>query len=100
LYCTAKLNADHVANFPDLSRFVKNMEKLDQEKAVMFLHPHLRNQIVPEMSLKAIVTPRIADTDDTSITPGERWAIQRAMSFTTMSQLPCVGRHTNDFISK
>ncbi len=100
LYCTAKLNADHVANFPDLSRFVKNMKKLDQEKAVMFLHPHLRNQIVPEMSLKAIVTPRIADTDDTSITPGERWAIQRAMSFITMSQLPCVGRHTNDFISK
>jgi len=100
LYCTAKLNADHVANFPDLSRFVKNMEKLDQEKAVMFLHPHMGNQIVPEMPLKAIVTPRVTDTDNTSITPGERWAIQRAMSFTTMSQLPYVGHHTNDFISK
>jgi hypothetical protein len=76
------------------------MEKLDQEKAVMFLHSHMGNQIVPEMPLKAIVTPRVTDTDDTSITPGERWAIQRAMSFTTMSQLPCVGHHTNDFISK
>ncbi len=100
LYCTAKLNADHVVNFPDLNRFVKNMEKLDQEKAVMFLHPHLKNQIVSEMSLTAIVTPRVTDKDNTSITPGERWAIQRAMSFTTMSQLPYVGHHTNDFISK
>ena len=100
LYCTAKLNADHVANFPDLSRFVNNKEKLDQEKAVMFLHPRLGNQIVPEMSLKAIVTPKVADMDGTFIIPGERWAIQRAMSFTTMSQLPCVGRHTHDFISK
>ncbi|MHC4268332.1 MAG: glycosyltransferase [Planctomycetota bacterium] len=100
LYCTAKLNADHVANFPDFSRFVKNMEKLDQEKAVMFLHPHLGNQIVSEMPLKAIVTPKVVDTDNTIIIPGERWTIQRAMSFTTMSQLPNVGHHTNDFISK
>jgi len=100
LYCTAKLNADHVANFPGLSRFVKNMEKLDQEKAVMFLHPHMGNQIVSKMPLKAIVTPKVADVDGTFIIPGERWAIQRAMSFTTMSQLPYVGHHTNDFISK
>jgi hypothetical protein len=100
LYCTAKLNADHIVNFPDFSRFVKNMEKLDQEKAVMFLHPHLGNQIVSEMPLKAIVTPKVVDADNTIIIPGERWTIQRAMSFTTMSQLPYVGHHTNDFISK
>jgi len=100
LYCTAKLNADHIVNFPALSRYVKNPEKLDQEKAVMFLHPHLDNQIVTEMPLKAIVTPRIVDRDETSVTPCEHWALQRAMSFTTMSQLPCVGHYTNNFISK
>jgi len=100
LYSTAKLNADFVANFPDLSKFVKNPENLDQEKAVMFLHPHLKNQILPEMPLKAIITPRITNLDDFRLTPLNPWAIQRAMSFTTMSQLPYVGRYTHDFIRK
>ncbi|MBP1711362.1 MAG: hypothetical protein H6Q49_1564 [Deltaproteobacteria bacterium] len=100
LYCTAKLNADFVAQFPNLRTLVKNPESLDQEKAVMFLHPHLKNQILPQMPLKAIITPQILHQDDFGVTPLDRWSIQRAMSFTTMSQLPYVGRHTHDFIGR
>ena len=65
LYSTAKLNADHVVNFPDLTGFVKNPDKLDQEKAVMFLYPHLKEQILSEMPLKAILTPRVMDLNET-----------------------------------
>ncbi len=100
LYSTAKVNADHMVNFPDLLRFVKNQEKLDQEKALLFLYPHL-NQIIPEMPLKAIVTPRVTNLQESrlsSLLPW--WTIQRAISFTTLSQLPCVGRHTYNFIGK
>ena len=100
LYSTAKLNADHVVNFPDLTGFVKNPDKLDQEKAVMFLYPHLKEQIVSEMPLKAILTPRVMNLNETATSPVSRWTIERALSFTTMSQLPCVGRHTHDFVSK
>ena len=98
LYSTAKLNADHVHNFPDLARFVKNPEKLDQEKAVMFLMPDMEKQIITNMPLKAILTPRLMDQDKTSFSPVHQWTIHRAMSFTSMSQLPYVGRHTHDFI--
>jgi hypothetical protein len=38
LYSTAKLNADHIDKFPNLSKYVCNMQKLDQEKAFMFLY--------------------------------------------------------------
>lgn len=100
LYSTAKLDADHVHNFPEVSRFVNNHEKLDQEKAVIFLHPHLKNHIISEMPLKAILTPRVVDKNVASLTPAERWSIQRALSFTTMSQLPGVGQQTHDFISR
>jgi Glycosyl transferase family 2 len=100
LYSTAKLNADHVANFPDLKRFVTNPDKLDQEKAVMFLYPHLNGKIAREMPLKAILTPRVMNQDETGTSAVSRWTIERALSFTTMSQLPCVGRHTHDFVTK
>ncbi|GAB6268976.1 MAG: hypothetical protein STSR0002_17180 [Smithella sp.] len=100
LYCTAKLNADHVFNFPDLSRLINNTEKLDQEKAVIFLNPHLGQKLITEMPLKAILTPQIVDHTDSHIKSVSRWDIQRALSFTTMSQLPYVGCHTHEYISK
>lgn len=100
LYCTAKLNSDHSVNFPDLLKFVKNQDRLDQEKAVLFLYPEM-NQIIQEMPLMAIVTPRMTTLVENRIgSPLPGWKIQRAMSFTTLSQLPCVGRHTYNFISK
>ncbi|MDD5344749.1 MAG: glycosyltransferase, partial [Smithella sp.] len=100
LYRTAKLNADHVASFPDLSKFINNTEKLDQEKAVIFLNPHLEQKLTIEMPLKAILIPQIADQPDSHIKSVSRWDIQRAMSFTTMSQLPYVGHHTHNYISR
>lgn len=100
LYSTAKLNADHIPHFPDLSRFVNNTEKLDQEKAVIFLNHELNRNLMIEMPLKAILTPQISDQPDSNIKSVSRWDIQRALSFTTMSQLPYVGHHTHEFISK
>ncbi len=100
LYSTAKLDAGHVVNFPALAHLIDNAGKLDREKAVLFLQPSLGGQIVREMPLKAILTPRIAGRPDTSFSEISRWEIQRAMSFTTLSQLPCVGRHTHEYISR
>lgn len=100
LYSTAKLNADHVHNFPELAKFVKNPEKLDQEKAVMFLFPDMKDRILPEMPLKAILTPQVMNQEESTFSPVRNWTIHRAMSFTTMSQLPYVGRHTHDFIGR
>jgi len=100
LYSTAKLNADHVTNFPELLSFVNNPDHLDEEKAVMFLYPHLKKQIVSEMPLKAILSPRLNNLSGTSLVPVQSWTMQRALSFTTMSQLPYVGRHTHEYITK
>ncbi len=100
LYCTAKLNADHVVSFPEFSKLVQNSTKLDKEKAVMFLYPQFKRQIASEMPLKAILVPQLAGIDESRLTPTPFWKIQHATSFTTMSQLPYVGRHTHDFICR
>lgn len=100
LYSTAKLNADHVKKFPGLSGMVNNPEKLDQEKAVMFLHPALDKQLLSEMPLRAILMPRVSDRDESRIAPAPAWTIQKAMSFTTLSQLPYVNRSTHDYITR
>ena len=100
LYSTAKLNIEDMSRFPSLQHFAGKPIEENQEKAVLFLYPGLKNQIVNEMPLKAIFTPQIRPQPNTSISPLSFWPIQRAMSFTTMSQLPGVGSHTHEFISK
>jgi hypothetical protein len=100
LYCTAKLNPDQVAEFPALSELVRNAERLDREKAVLYLYPQFESRIVAEMPLKAIVVPQLADLDEHRFIPAPIWKIQRDTSFTTMCQLPHVGRHTHELIGR
>ncbi|MER3447557.1 MAG: hypothetical protein C4291_12305 [Candidatus Dadabacteria bacterium] len=100
LYCTAKLNVDHMVNFPEFSKLIKNPQRLDREKAVMFLYPQFGKQIAPAMPLKAILIPQVVNLDGSRLMPEPSWKIQRVTSFTTMSQLPYVGRHTHDFICR
>ena len=98
LYSTAKLNMEDMPKFPSLQVFAAKPIKKNQEKAVLFLYPGLRDQIKREMPLKAILTPEIKNQENSIISPVSFWPVQRAISFTTMSQLPGVGSHTHDYI--
>jgi len=100
LYSTAKINAEDMPRFPSIEQFAGEPLTKNQEKDVLFLYPGLEKQIVKEMPLKAIFTPQIMQRSNTSIRATSFWPIQRAMSFTTMSQLPGVGSHTHEFISE
>lgn len=100
LYSTAKLNLEDMHRFPNLKPLAGKRVKENQEKEVLFLYPKLKEQIVDEMPLKAILTPQIMPVEETVIEPASFWPIQRAMSFTTMSQLPGVGMHTQKYISQ
>ncbi len=100
LYSTAKLNMEDMHRFQSLERFAGEPLSENQEKAVLFLYPGLKKQIKKEMPLRAIFTPQIKSQLHTIISPISFWPVQRAMSFTTMSQLPGVGSHTHEFISE
>jgi hypothetical protein len=100
LYCTAKLNFDNLAGFEGYRTLIRNPQNMEAEKAVIFLHPHLSQSIRPSMPIKAVFAPQITDQETSYIAPIPYWTIQRAMAFTTMSQLPGVGRHTHEFINR
>lgn len=100
LYSTAKLMVNDTHRFPKLKALAGKRTAEDQEKEVLYLYPELKSQIVNELPLLAILTPKIQKTEKTDIQPASFWPLQRAMSFTTMSQLPGVGAHTQQFISQ
>jgi glycosyltransferase involved in cell wall biosynthesis len=104
LYCSAKINVNDIVKFSELTDLISPKIVEDQEKDVLFIFPKVKDQVVIKMPLVAILTPVIQNAEITEITPTYFWPIQRAISFTTMTQLPSVGKHTqnyiNDFITK
>lgn len=99
LYCTGKLNMPDAEQYPGLKPLVAPPVSPNQEKAVIMLWPHFRDQIQKEMEIKAILTPKVQQQEETTIQPVSFWPVQRAMSFTTMSQLPLVGEKTHHYIN-
>ena len=97
LYCTAKLNVDHMARFPGLATHVANAGSGD-EKSVLSLHPSFAERIVRSLPLRAVLTPQVSPEPDTRFAPIARAALARAAAFTTLSQLPHAGRSTHALI--
>ncbi len=100
LYSTAKINFDDLPKFPSMHNLVQKPIRANQEKAVIFLHPAFGGQIINEMPLKAILAPEIMKQAHSAIKPVSFWPVMRAMSFTTMSQLPGVGAHTHEYLNE
>jgi hypothetical protein len=100
LYSTAKLDAGQVARFPKLRALVANGIPQGDDKAVIQLVPHYRDQVVRSLPLKAIATPSFGDAPRTTVSGASPGTLQRAASFTTLAQLPHAGRSTHEFIDR
>jgi len=68
------------------------------EKSIMLLHPERASQIVTSLPLAGVLQPVISGNADSRVAPTSPDAIERAMAFTTMSQLPGAGPATREFI--
>jgi hypothetical protein len=100
LYCTAKLNADHLERFPQFRKLATNLEFLGEEKAVIRLYPHHANLIARELPIRAVLTPRVSDEAETRFEAISKAELQGAAAFTTLSQLPHAGRRTHEFVDR
>lgn len=98
LYSTSKIGVGDNHRFPALDEYAAEHIEEDQEKDVIFLYPAFEDQIVKELPVRTILMPNIQpDQEETTFSPISFWRINRAMSFTTMSQLPGAGTHTHEF---
>ena len=100
LYSTAKLNADHMERFPELSRLISRPAESKDEKAVMFLYPEFSGQIIKSMPLRAIIVPQITDKNEPKVTRTSSENVLRAASFTTMTLLPGASIKTYEFLNQ
>ncbi|MDQ1493568.1 MAG: hypothetical protein QOG69_51 [Actinomycetota bacterium] len=88
LFGSGKLTADQYANFPELHAGVVNADRLDTEKAVLFVGRVFPRQLVRQFPLQAVLVPRITGRPETIARPASPVAALAALAPSTIFQLP------------
>ena len=92
LYGTAKLEPHNLQRFPSLAPFVANAGRLDDEKAMVFLHDHRPDRLVTGFALQVIVMPNVTGLRDSALEPAAPGEALRVLAPTTSFHLPGYGR--------
>jgi hypothetical protein len=88
LFATGKLTADQYDNFPELQAGVINADKLETEKAVVFVRRVAASQVVRGFPLRAVLVPRITGRPETTFRPASPMAALASLAPSTIFQLP------------
>lgn len=100
LYSSAKLDADNIHRLPHLASAISNADRLDTEKALLFLHEHCPEKIVSGFPVRAILLPRVTGRPGTTLTPASPITALKALAPSTLFQLPGAGHSAFQVMSK
>jgi hypothetical protein len=93
LYNTAKLKGKaDLERFPALAPLVNNIDRLDSEKAMVFLHQHHPQKIVRGFPIKAVLIPQVTGKLNTHLRPTSAGMALRALAPSTIFQLAGSGQ--------
>jgi len=93
LYNTAKLKGlSDFERFPHLSEKTTNIDRLEEEKALIFLHRHYPEKIVSGFPIRAVVVPRVTGGPQTRIKPASAMEAFKALAPSSFFQLPGAGQ--------
>lgn len=100
LYNTAKLKtAQDLERFPELAPLVTNRDRLDEEKALIFLKQHFPEKVVSGFPLRAILVPKITGERDTRLSRSTAIAALKALAPSTLFQLSGTGEGSFQMMS-
>jgi hypothetical protein len=89
LFNTSKLKgAEDVARFARYEQMIDNPDRLDDEKALIFLHQHAPERLLTDCPAQAILLPRVTGRQDTTLQRASLAAALRYLAPSTMFQLP------------
>jgi len=91
MYNSAKVHSRDLARLPFLEPLVDNKDRSRDEKALFFLHQHVPSLLAAEIPLRAILLPTVTASADTRLEPASPADALRALSPSTVSQLPHAG---------
>lgn len=87
LFCSAKLEAEQILQFPHLVPLVSNPHRRAGEKAVVFLHPQYRSALAAGFPLRAVLVPHVTGAADTRLRRASPVEALRALAPSTLFQL-------------
>ena len=99
LYNSAKLNSDHVQRFPSLLPKVANPDRLDEEKALLFVHEHYPAKVATQLPVRAILLPRVTGLPETRWKRVSVAMALAALAPSTIFQLPRAGNEAFKFLA-
>ena len=88
LYSSGKLNPDSLERLPALRAAVANGDRLDTEKALLFLAPIARDRLVAGFPIRAIILPEVHGGPETELVPTSPAAALLGLAPSTMLPLP------------
>ena len=92
MYSTGKLRGEtDLARFPHLRPWVSNIERIGEEKQLMFLADHVPEALMTSAPLRAILLPTVVPEGPTRVEPISGGAALKALAPTSMFQLPDSG---------
>jgi hypothetical protein len=88
LYNSAKLHAHHIRRFPELKPHISNADRLDREKALLYLYEAFPEQISAGFRIKAILVPEVSVEAETRLVPISGAAALTALAPSSILLLP------------
>lgn len=92
LYNSAKLDPNHLGNFPDLLRAVRLGPESSEAKVLLDLYSYDPASLISELPLRALLLPRVAGRPDTAAIPCTPAEALRVLAPSSLLQLPGTGR--------
>lgn len=101
LYTTAKLVGDQdLIRFPKLAAHVFNPNREPDQKLAFFLQDHFGQHFIRSFPVRAVVLPKVAHRDTTTIEPCKAAEALAAIAPSSMSQLPASGAQDLKFLGE
>lgn len=96
LYSSGKLEPEHVRDLlPHLQPLLANAERLESEKAVIYVQRHFPSQVTTGFPLRAVLVPKVRPTERASrIVEASRAGAFAALAPSTIFQLHTAGADT------
>lgn len=94
VYNSAKLRPDNLHRFPALASRIHNHDKLDEEKATLFLHDHFPERLLAGAPARAVLLPIVTGEASTRVERVAGTHTWRAMVSCTLAQIPGADRES------
>lgn len=89
---SSKIRPDMLKHFDHLKPMLYNADRIKEEKPLFFLYPQLKNRLIREFPLKAILIPQVVGAEHSVIEPASAADTLRALAPSTIFQLSGLGK--------